>query len=243
MRPGQIANNAFIVVLYVVFALPILFLLPLFTAYWFGRNSANWADRLSNAPGLKQGGGLSSAATGFLFGAFAWLVIFSVIGAVSPPEDSQNPGSGVSPGDLQATPSPRKSSNLISGPPDQLLPTIDDFDSDWREVDSDRKNKTIFFNTQTEAQVAYEVTIHNSTRAAKDDFSDRRRSTHDDGYGIDKSPISDQGFLYKPGDGHIAIIFREMNIVARSGYLGRYVLSPESNAKKFANRFHDNTVG
>lgn len=132
---------------------------------------------------------------------------------------------------------------LIEGPPEALLPTIDDFDADWGSGGSNSpENQTTFYNTQTETTLTFRVTLHDSVSDAEGHYSERKQSVEDDGFGTESVSVGNEGFLYKPGEDVVDITFRERNVVGRVQFLGGNVMTPEQNARNFAELLHEKIV-
>lgn len=129
----------------------------------------------------------------------------------------------------------------ISGPPQTLLPTIDDFDADWvggRSEGSD--NEAVFINTQTEAAVTFRVTLYDSAATSSSNLSERRESVHNRGYATESVDVGAEGFLYKPGQDIVYVHFRQQNVVGTVEFYGNAaVLTPESNTMEFARLLED----
>jgi hypothetical protein len=133
---------------------------------------------------------------------------------------------------------------LIEDSPENLLPTIEDFDSDWATGAGDSpENETSFFNTQTETTIIFQVDVYDSIPRAKQQVESRRQNLTEQGQGTEDVNIGQNGFMYKEGD-IIQIYFRERNVIAHHEFwAGSGVLTPESNAKDFARLLHGKITG
>jgi len=122
---------------------------------------------------------------------------------------------------------------------DAMLPTIDDFDSGWA-VDERTDTSARFFNAETESTVSFNVSVHDSADAAASEFAARRPED----VATDAVDAGDEGYLYQLGEGYYIIEIRVQNVVGRVQFIsGPAVLTPESNAKDFAQLFADSIVG
>lgn len=184
----------------------------------------------------------------------AIIIVFSLVGLLGgaitanvsdgPPETSAGSEQGPA-GSEQDTPdeAPEPQQEIIEANASMLLPTIEDFDSDWLEPGTDHYNSTNFYNTQTETTVVYEVTVYNSVADARSQLEDRKQSVTDDGYGTESVNVGNSGFMYKPGQDYIVIHFRQNNVIGKVEYLpGPGVLTPESNAVNLARKLNSAIV-
>lgn len=121
----------------------------------------------------------------------------------------------------------------INSPPEELLPTIDDFDAGWTGgSSSDDPSQVTFVNTETDTFVTYNVSVHDSVEEASSELESRRP----DATSTDDTSVGQEGFLYKPGERYVIIQFRHENVVGKVEYSGGNVLFPENNAANQARR-------
>lgn len=180
---------------------------------------------------------LSGGAAGLLVTGLAITSVFiftiAVIGGLAAVDTTT---AGTNDAGASATTPTSTEAGMITGPPGELLPTIDDFDSDWsgNTGGESAANETAFVNTQTQSSVRFMVRLHDSTAAARDDYQNRKQSVRDEGRGTDPVEAGEQGFMYKPGKDVIYIHFRQQNVVGSVKFYAGAVLTPESNARDFA---------
>jgi hypothetical protein len=125
---------------------------------------------------------------------------------------------------------------LIQGPPETLLPTIEEFDTGWTAYPGEDPREISFFNFESETELIYNVTVHDSVQEAQSDLQNRRPVN----VATDSVSIGDEGFLYKYDARYVIIQFQVENTVGQVTFFGGPgVLTPESNAVSFARRFED----
>lgn len=123
--------------------------------------------------------------------------------------------------------------DTIDAPPEDLLPTIDDFDAGWTGgSDSENPNQAQFFNTDTETSVIYNVSVYDSVESANTELENRRPES----FSTESVSVGDGGFLYKPGQNFVVINFQYENVVGKVQYNGGNVFLPQTNAVNQAER-------
>jgi hypothetical protein len=166
------------------------------------------------------------------------IVIVLVIGggALLDPNASSPNSSNNDPGDSSGTDTP----NLIEGPPETLLPTIEEFEPGWTANDDEAPNEATFYNVDTETLLIYNISIHDSVGDAQTELENRQPENR----ATDDVSVGDEGFLYKFDEQTVIIQFRIRNVVAKVEFLGGPgVLTPETNAENFAERLADSITG
>lgn len=154
------------------------------------------------------------------------VVVFSISGFVVFGLSVADSTNGPTPGEGTSNP------ELIEAEPSTLLPTIDDYESGWRNVESDSPRQTAFLNVNTNTQVTFNVTIHDSISEAESDLSNR----NPEDVATEDVSVGEEGYYYSLS-GEIKIIqFRIKNVVGQVRFIGN-VLSPKANTINQAEKF------
>jgi hypothetical protein len=172
----------------------------------------------------------------FLVGSIAGL---AVVGMNVPSDNGANTTNPNQNAGGQSTPTPE--SNLIEKPPEQMLPTIDDFESGWRqnEQEDSPANQTTFYNVETSTIVVFDVMVFDSVEGASNEYDQRQASVREEGMSSESVSVGDQGFMHKFSDTYIFVNFRVDNVVGRVEFDGPETLTPETNAVDFARLLQD----
>lgn len=98
-----------------------------------------------------------------------------------------------------------------------LAPTIDDFDSGWQLVESNREgNSAQFYNSGdiSAKTLAYNVTVYEDVSAAEEALNEDRPERTS----TEEVSIGNGGYLYEEAGGAYIIQFRTANAVCYTGY-------------------------
>jgi hypothetical protein len=160
-----------------------------------------------------------------------------VIGATTDPGTTTSSADGVE--TTSPTTAEQTSAPTIEGPPDELLPTIDDFDSGWARDDVDQANETAFFKQDTGTHVSFAVQLHDKPEAAKAELEARRADVRERGLATEEASVGDEGIRYEEGPDFITVEFRVQNIVAKMAYFTESEPFPDREADQLVALFED----
>lgn len=234
MKRGKTIRNILISLLYVATIWIWFPLLPLFVGLFVWRNWFDWATMLDRLPGIGPSGGLLSGVFAFLYVVVIFAMIGAAIGGPGPedtaPPTGDNPASGV--GDT--TTSPTENPNLITKSEETMLPIIDDFESGWIQDTADESNRMTFYNVEMDTVVFFDVAAHETVESAQQEYRERKQKIRADGLSSESVDVGDKGFLYQLDREYVIVNFRVRNVVGRVEFDGPNVVTPETNAIRFA---------
>lgn len=145
------------------------------------------------------------------------LASYSVDGgsSIAPEEE----GSSISPEqeDKLQTDETATEPDLLNRPPENHLPTIEDFESGWRQIDDEDTpdNTTQFFNTQTETFIEFQITYYDSVGEAQKAQGNHQAEITEKGIATSSVETGSEGFIYSRGSDLYFVRFRVLNVVGR----------------------------
>lgn len=177
-----------------------------------------------------------------------WIVIIVILGgtlggaAIIDTDNSAQTSTLDSVDESQPEPS-SSNEEIVTTSAEQMLPTIDQFDSGWfaggTNYNSTTQTAEASFLSDQEF-VAYEVTKYDTVSEAEQAYDRRVSEVRQDGLATDDGNKGDEGMLYKYSNTYVVIEFREKNVVSKVEYSNELAFTPELNTDSMATKLERN---